>query len=109
MSNFQEPELVTPMSFDYNIWHGQPNGMPYSLPYNNGAIYHMAPGYHYPADGSSTRTPSMATDQTFVVDYNGADQKSLNFDQASMNNMTTFGTFLLPPDDEESGDGQTMQ
>ena len=108
MSNYQEPELVTPM-FDYNMWPGQPHTIAFPIPPTHNTVYNMPQNpeyyYHHPSV-TSTRTPSVATDQTYVVDYSNADRKSINFDSGSMHAVPQSGTFLW--DDEEGNEVNGM-
>lgn len=133
MSSYQEPELVTPMSFDYHMWH--PDAIQFSIPHSHGqpppqhhhhhhhhhhptqpqhhvtaAGYPMAPdpAYFYPTSTTTTtRTPSVATEHTYVVDYNSTlDQKSLNsfqMDNHGGQQMIGPGSGTFFWDDEEGG------
>lgn len=127
LSSYQEPELVTPMSFDYHMWH--PDAIQFSLPpsqHHPPQHYHTAhahphhnvstagfpmapdPAYFYPTStATTTRTPSIATEHTYVVDYNSnVDQKSLNsyhVDNNAGQQMMGPGSGTFFWDDEEGG------
>ncbi|KAK5175272.1 uncharacterized protein LTR77_000409 [Saxophila tyrrhenica] len=103
MTHYQEPELVAPMSFDYGAgWGGlNRNALPYSLPMHNQPTYQTAPAdYYYHPSAGSTRAASVATDQTYVGEYNGLELKDVQYDPSAMAHPAQFGTSFLLDDDE---------
>jgi hypothetical protein len=107
MSSFQEPEFIdqTSTCIDYNyhnLWNAQQSAPSYPFIFSSNMDYGIqGPQYFYPSGDPSIRTSSIATDQTYVMDYNEEEQKLANFESFPSHNSAQYGTtFLLEGDDD---------
>ena len=104
MSNLQEPEYIdqTPIDYNYNnFWNAQQSAPNYPFIFSNMNYGMPDPQYFYPSGDPSIRTSSVATDQTYVMDYNEQEQKLANFESFPSHNAAQYGTtFLLEGDDD---------
>ena len=107
MSGYQEPQLLNPSPFGYDGWAGQQcpenNFFTFDSPIDYGL---PAPVYYYP-DDASARGSSIATDQTYVANYDDLEHKLLAFEPFPSVPMAQLGTFLLDDDEHHDSYGMT--
>ena len=79
ISNYQEPQLLTPASLDYNYWTNQQDVCNYPFTFDNNLNYGFSPQVDFYPGDASIRASSVATDQTYAVEDYSLQQQEEKF------------------------------